>query len=92
MRNGMNRKISVTANDESFKVVVSDGGRERDYTVTVDGAYHQKLASSGETKIELIRRSFEFLLEREPMESILSSFDLKVINRYFPEYESSIKR
>jgi hypothetical protein len=41
---------------------------------------------------ELVRRSFEFLLEREPKESILSRFDLSVINRYFPEYEREIKR
>ena len=28
-----------------------------------------------------------FLLEREPKESILRSFDLTVISRYFAEYE-----
>jgi hypothetical protein len=39
-----------------------------------------------------VRRSFEFLLEREPKESILASFDLTVIARYFPEYESEIAR
>ena len=41
---------------------------------------------------ELVRRSFEFLLEREPKESILSRFDLTVISRYFPEYERLISR
>ena len=40
---------------------------------------------------ELIKKSFEFLLERESKESILSSFDLPVISRYFPEYERVIK-
>jgi hypothetical protein len=39
-----------------------------------------------------VRRSFEFLLEREPKESILARFDLSVISRYFPEYEDEIKR
>ncbi|MEZ5397399.1 MAG: hypothetical protein R2724_32110 [Bryobacterales bacterium] len=38
----------------------------------------------------LVERSFEFLLEREPNTSILSQFDLSVIQRYFPEYERSI--
>jgi hypothetical protein len=41
---------------------------------------------------KLIERSFEFLLEREPKESILARFDLSVIGRYFPEYEREMKR
>jgi len=35
----------------------------------------------------LIRRSFEFLLDREPNTSILHAFSLPVIGEYFPEYE-----
>jgi len=42
-------------------------------------------------KEELIRKSFEFLLEREPKESIFSKFNLQIINNYFPEYEKRIK-
>lgn len=82
--------ISVSKSNGSFTVIVSQGGRKREYSVTLDDEYHRKLCTPGETKIDLIRRSFEFLLEREPMESILSSFDLTVINRYFPEFESRI--
>ena len=40
----------------------------------------------------LVEASFEFLLEREPRESILRSFDLPVIERYFPGYEVWIRR
>ena len=40
--------------------------------------------------VDLVRRSFVFLLEREPKESILRSFDLPVIGRYFPDYEREI--
>jgi hypothetical protein len=39
----------------------------------------------------LLRESFRFLLEREPNTSILSSFDLPLIGRYFPEYEQEIR-
>ena len=38
----------------------------------------------------LIQESFKFLLEREPNTSILTSFDLSLIGRYFPEYEQEI--
>ena len=35
---------------------------------------------------------FEFLLAREPKESILPSFEIPVIGRYFPEFEREIRR
>jgi hypothetical protein len=47
---------------------------------------------SGATVDGLVRASFEFLLEREPRESILRNFDLSDISRYFPEYEREIQR
>jgi hypothetical protein len=39
----------------------------------------------------LVETSFKFLLERESNTSILSRFDLPIIERYFPEYEETIK-
>jgi hypothetical protein len=44
----------------------------------------------GQTPEELVRRSFEFLLDRESKESILREFDLSVIQRYFPEYDQAM--
>lgn len=41
---------------------------------------------------DLVRASFDFLLEREPRESILRQFALPVIERYFPGYEVWIRR
>ena len=46
----------------------------------------------GRPVAELVRASFEFLLEREPKESILRTFDIEVIGQYFPEYEIEIAR
>lgn len=40
----------------------------------------------------MVEASFAFLLERESRELILREFDLPLINRYFPEYESEIRR
>jgi hypothetical protein len=36
---------------------------------------------------QLVRESFDFLLQREPKESILKEFDLSVIKRYFPDFD-----
>lgn len=39
---------------------------------------------------DLVRRSFEFLLAREPNSSILREFDLSTIERYFPDYPGAV--
>jgi hypothetical protein len=44
----------------------------------------------GKPAEDLLKESFRFLLEREPNTSILGSFDLSLIGRYFPEYEREI--
>ena len=46
----------------------------------------------GDDVAELVRRSFEFLLAREPSTSILRDFDLSTIERYFPEYGREVRR
>ena len=52
-----------------------------------------KLLTDGKFSYEnLIKVSFEFLLERESNNSIFSHFDLKVISHYFPEYEKEVKK
>ena len=72
------------------QVTVAGGGSETRHSVTFTRADFQRLASSGETPESLCRRSFEFLLAREPKESILRSFALREIGRYFPEFEREI--
>ena len=62
------------------------------HRVTLEDSDFGRLSPTGGTKEDLIRRSFEFLLRREPNTSILSSFDLPVIGRYFPEYEREMKK
>ena len=47
---------------------------------------------NGRSAEDLLRASFEFLLEREPNTAILSSFPLPLISRYFPEYEVDIQK
>ena len=46
----------------------------------------------GSDVADLVRRSFDFLLAREPNTSILGEFDLSTIERYFPEYAREIAR
>ena len=81
------KKQEETENGWRFSVGVG----EMDYSVTVDKDYWEKLAPL-KKPAELVTKSFEFLLQREPKESILREFNLKVISTYFPEYEEEIRK
>ncbi len=76
-------------NETTFRVTV-EGRTTTTHTVTVSRDYYRKLTGGRVTADELVEKSVEFLLERESNTSILSTFDLPVIQRYFPEYERTI--
>lgn len=78
-------------NAQHFQVTVV-GNSTTEHEVTVDSAYATSLCQGKLTAIELIEKSFEFLLARESNTSILRRFDLSVIARYFPEYETEISQ
>jgi len=73
-----------------FLVVVTERGASTEHTVALEEEYYQKLTKGEISKEQLIEKSFSFLLARESKESILRRFNLRVIKRYFPEYESRI--
>ena len=75
--------------DDEWSVVVHAGAVTR-HRVRVTKADVARFAGD-RTPEELLRASFEFLLEREPNTSILGSFDLPLIGQYFPEYEAEIR-
>jgi hypothetical protein len=83
--------ISVKPLDSNTFEVTVESRTTTIHIVTVDQTYAQKLTGGQIPTAQLIERSFEFLLEREPNTSILRQFDLPVIGRYFPEYERTIK-
>jgi len=71
--------------------VADDESRSR-HTVRVRPADLARLDPAATDPTDLVHRSFEFLLRHEPKESILTSFDLPLISRYFPDYETEIRR
>lgn len=75
------------------QVGLSDpNGSRTQHRVAVTRADLERLAPGAADPSDLARRSFAFLLARESKESILRSFDLLVIGRYFPEFEREIRR
>jgi hypothetical protein len=72
-------------------VTVTDHGSTLEFEVAVSASDLARLDPPAADPSDLVHRSFEFLLAREPKESILRSFGLSVISRYFPEYEREIR-
>ena len=83
---------TTAADGWTCTVRVEGHWRETRHSVTLTRADFQRLASSGESPESLVRRSFEFLLAREPKESILKAFAVADIGRYFPEFEAEITK
>ena len=77
--------------DNEFRVTVVEGDSQTVHNVTaLDDDSHRY---GGDVPAEhLIVLSFEFLLEREAKESILPTFDLPIIEHYFPEYPGEIRK
>jgi hypothetical protein len=70
--------------------VEDDGRLVTEHHVTVTRVDKERYGPQS-TVEELVTRSFEFLLEREAPTSILGRFGLADIERYFPEYPTTIR-
>ncbi len=85
--------ISITALEEgAFGVEVTEGATPTNHRVTIPDGFRDDLGLGEAGGEEIVRESFEFLLEREPPTSILREFSLDVIERYFPEYREELPR
>ncbi len=75
-----------------FTAIRDDDGRVSEFEVRVTREHLDRLAPGDTDPTALVERSFRFLLERESPASILRSFELPEIGRYFPDYEATIRR
>ena len=73
-------------------VTVGDDPGLTQHEVTVTSSDVARIAPPGTPVETVVQASFEFLLEREPADSILRRFELPVIGRYFPGYEAEVRR
>ncbi len=73
-----------------FDVEITEDDTQTRHVVEVGKSYYEKLTSGKIPPEDLVRKSFEFLLKREPKESILKEFNITKISYYFPEYETEV--
>lgn len=86
-------KIERISEDDAksvYKVQIVEDKSTSAHTVEVASDYYKKITGGKITPDDLVIKSFKFLLQREPKEMIMSTFDLPTITRYFPEYEKRI--
>ena len=91
--NKIDVRCAATPTGWHCTVSIDDGRGTSVHHVTVASEDASDLAAAADqSDVErLVYETIAFLLEREPKESILRTFDLTVVGRYFPEFESEIR-
>lgn len=90
-------EISVVStrntNGWTYAVQITEPNGQTRHSVTLSQQDFTHLTAGAQTTPEqLVKKSFEFLLEREPKHQILRQFDLPQITRYFPDYPAEIRK
>ncbi|MFW6150983.1 MAG: hypothetical protein ACOC6A_05555 [Chloroflexota bacterium] len=82
-------QVSLTEEQDGWlaQVTIVDDQGSSSHEVALTRGDYQRLCQGRCPPEELMRASFEFLLQREPKESILARFELPIIGHYFAEYE-----
>ena len=83
--------ISATMVDTHIYEVVVQAAQPSVHRVRLLPDYYRELCGMTVTHEYVLIAAFKFLLEREPNTAILAEFDLRDINRYFPEFDQEIK-
>ncbi len=71
-----------------FKVRIEGPTGTTTHRISMSQDTYQDLCEGLISPADCIDAAFRFLLDREPKESILASFDIRVINMYFSDFEN----
>jgi hypothetical protein len=80
------RQIEHSKTQWRFNVEVIEGTSRTVHAVTLAETDYKKLTRGKCTPRECVERAFEFLLDREDKEAILSEFDVSVISKFFKDF------
>lgn len=71
--------------------LTEENQQDLEFRVELDEDYYNDLTNLSITPEELIKRSFQFLLKRETKHAILKDFNLRQVEKFFPDFESLVK-
>jgi hypothetical protein len=85
-------KVECVGREEPmrFQVILREGRDATRHNVTLRRETIGRLSCGDRDADKIVEAALRFLLAREPKESILASFDVSVISRYFPEFEREL--
>ena len=76
-----------------YAVTVVDAmGAVTEHEVTIPDGFLEETGVGGSDPVQAVRESFDFLLAREAPSSIMRTFDLPTITRFFPDYPDDLRR
>ena len=89
-------KLTIVARSrDDFDVIVNNEElhktKQSIFGVNITDANLHELTKSRVDKDHLVEFAFIFLLEREPVDAIQSTFNIKTISHYFPEFPEAVK-
>ncbi len=89
---GMSEKIRVQElTEHEYAVEVTEGETRTHHRVTVPADLFADAGIAGADETQVIRESFAFLLEREPVTSIADEFPLDTVATRFPDYLDELR-
>lgn len=74
----------------TFRVEVKDLQGNSTHEVTLSRETYDRLTDGKYAPATCVESAFRFLLDREPKESILSSFNVDRIAQFFPDFERAV--
>ncbi|KKU11538.1 MAG: hypothetical protein UX16_C0012G0012 [Parcubacteria group bacterium GW2011_GWB1_45_7] len=86
-------KVSPVSDDNDeyiYDVEVTEGGSATEHRVTLAFDYYETITNGEIDPDELVKKSFEFLLDKEPKEAILGEFNIEEILQHFPDFEDEV--
>ncbi len=83
--------ISKDTQESTYRVRIAEHGMVSVHEVRLPVPDFDVLSGGIMSEEQLLHASFDFLLEREPKESILREFHIMTIARYYPEYPDAMK-
>ena len=84
--------LHILASGFIFDVIIRDPRGESRHRVTIEANEAERWAKLGAQPSRCVEAVMRFLLDREPKESILGAFDMRVVRRYFPEFDDAFPR
>ena len=89
IQSGKPIRVESLSSDE-FSVILERGDNLR-FVVFLSDGYYKKLTLLRIEKKSLVEFSISFLLQRLTPDSIRHVFDMSLIRKHFPEFESEVK-